>query len=274
MEIDKLDSLFENPIDIVIHAACTAHEGLSVFSPAFICKNTFQITMNLLSKSINHNVKKFVYMSSMARYGDQATPFTEDLTPIPQDPYGISKVACETHGIEYVILVPHNIIGPGQKYDDPYRNVASIMINRMLQGKQPIIYGDGEQRRCFSFISDVVQPIVESCFSHKANGKVINIGPDEETVTINELAQRIAKVINFNLNPIYVPERPKEVKIATCSSRLSREILGYETKVSLDEGLLELVNYIKKRGTLPFKYEYELEIVSQLTPSTWKKQLI
>jgi UDP-glucose 4-epimerase len=176
--------------------------------------------------------------------------------------------------MEYVILVPHNIIGPGQKYDDPYRNVASIMINRMLQGKQPIIYGDGEQKRCFSFISDVVQPIVNSCTSNEANGKVINIGPDEETITINELAQRIAKVLDFNLSPIYFPERPKEVKIATCSSQLSREILGYETKVSLDEGLLELVSYIRKRGSLPFKYEFELEIVSNLTPLTWKNELI
>ena len=100
----------------------------------------------------------------MARYGAIQTPFTEDMLPQPQDPYGIAKYAAEqtlrclsdVHGIKYLNLVPHNIIGPRQKYDDPFRNVASIMINRALQGKAPIIYGDGSQTRCFSFIQDVI----------------------------------------------------------------------------------------------------------------------
>jgi len=273
MELDKIDVLFKRPIDIVIHAACTAHEGLSVFSPALITKNTFQITMNLLSKSIKYKVKKFIYMSSMARYGNQKYPFTEDLQPLPQDPYGIAKVAselairnlCETHGMEFCILVPHN---------DPYRNVVSIMINRMLQGKQPVIYGDGQQERCFSFISDVVNPIIRACLTDTANGRVINIGPDEEPVSINELAHRLAKIMNFDLDPIYVSARPREVKNATCSAQLSREILGYETKVLLDEGLETLISYIKDRGVLPFKYDFEIEIESELTPSTWTGKLI
>lgn len=114
-------------------------------------------------------------MSSMARYGSQETPFTEDMTPMPQDPYGIAKYAsemlvrnvCYTHGMDFVILVPHNIIGPRQKYDDPFRNVVSIMINRALQGKQPIIYGDGNQMRCFSFISDLINPYSTSMFRWK-----------------------------------------------------------------------------------------------------------
>ena len=96
----------------------------------------------------------------MARYGDHGEKlFTEDMETRPQDPYGIAKVAsenlvkniCDTQGIKWVILVPHNIIGPRQKFDDPFRNVASIMTNRMLRGEQPIIYGDGTQQRCFSF---------------------------------------------------------------------------------------------------------------------------
>jgi UDP-glucose 4-epimerase len=282
MDMERIDEVFSKPVDLVVHAACTAHEGLSVFSPAFISKNTFQITLNIMSMAIRHNVKKFVYMSSMARYGKQETPFTEDMIPRPQDPYGISKVAaeesirnlCQTHGLDFVIMVPHNIIGPGQKYDDPYRNVAAIMINRMLQGKQPIIYGDGEQSRCFSFISDVVSPLMRACLTDSANSKVVNIGPDEDSVTINQLAIKIAHQLSFDLKPIYVPERPQEVKIATCSSNLSRKLLGYETKVSLDQGLAELISYIRTRGTLPFSYSFELEIKSQLTPTTWTNKLI
>ena len=165
--LSSIAPYFKN-IDVVIHSACTAYEGLSVFSPSLVSENTYQITANILSASVNLKVKKFIYLSSMARYGSQPVlPFTEDMTPAPQDPYGIAKYAselliknlCELNGIEYSILVPHNIIGPRQKYNDPFRNVASIMINRMLQNKQPIIYGSGNQKRCFSFMKDVVEPI-------------------------------------------------------------------------------------------------------------------
>lgn len=125
-------------VEIVYHCACTAYEGLSVFSPHLITRNTYDNTVSILSAAIANKVRRFVFCSSMARYGEQATlPFTEDMTPRPQDPYGIAKYAaeltvrnlCATHKLEYVIAVPHNIIGPRQKYDDPFRNVASIMIN-------------------------------------------------------------------------------------------------------------------------------------------------
>jgi UDP-glucose 4-epimerase len=274
---EEIDSCFKN-VDIVIHAACTAYEGLSVFSPAFITENTYGITMNCVSASLRHSVKKFVFMSSMARYGSQPiTPFTEDMDPRPQDPYGIAKVASEmtirdlseTHGMQFVILVPHNIIGPRQKYDDPFRNVAAIMINRMLQGKQPIIYGSGNQQRCFSFIDDVVDPILVAAMDEKAIGKTINIGPDEEVISINDLATRIAKLLEFDLSPIYMAERPREVFHATCSADLARRILGYETKVNLDDGLSRMISWIKAEGPRPFRYHIDLEIENELTPKTW-----
>ncbi|MDR1645483.1 MAG: NAD-dependent epimerase/dehydratase family protein [Tannerellaceae bacterium] len=176
-------------VDIVYHTACTAYEGLSVFSPHLVCQNTFQITTTVASAAVSQGVKRFVNCSSMARYGTQETvPFTEDMTPKPQDPYGIAKFAAENllnclsdvHGMEVVHAVPHNIIGPRQKYDDPYRNVASIMINLMLQGRQPIIYGDGEQKRCFSFVQDVIECLAQLAFLPGIAGEIINIGPDEE----------------------------------------------------------------------------------------------
>ena len=200
-DFDSVEKHFHG-IDLVVHTACTAYEGLSVFSPALVTRNTSHITTVAVSASIKHGVKKFVHMSSMARYGTQDTvPFTEDMTPKPQDPYGIAKYGaelliknlCETHNMKYVILVPHNIIGPRQKYDDPYRNVASIMINRMLSDKQPIIYGDGSQMRCFSFMQDVINPLMIVCETDVADGQIINIGPDEEFITIKELAEMEAK---------------------------------------------------------------------------------
>lgn len=285
LDLGNLDELHEPfaGVELVIHTACTAYEGLSVFSPALIVQNTTQITTTVLSASVKAGVKKIVHMSSMARYGTQEViPFTEDLLPKPQDPYGIAKYAaellirniCETHGLDYVILVPHNIIGPRQKYDDPFRNVASIMINRMLMGKQPIIYGDGTQQRCFSFMQDVIDPLMLACEKNIANGKVINIGPDEESVTINELANRIAKLLDFDLNPIYMPGRPQEVKNANCSADLARELLNYKTSTSLDEGLKLLVNWIKSRGPRDFNYHLPIEFETKDTPKTWTQKLI
>lgn len=268
-------------VDTVYHCACTAYEGLSVFSPHFITQNTLGITTSTLSASIQAGVKRFIFCSSMARYGEQdSVPFTEDMTPKPQDPYGIAKYASElliqnlskVHGIEYVIVAPHNIIGTHQKYDDPYRNVVSIMINRMLRGQQPVIYGDGEQMRCFSFVQDVVDPLI--LLDEKGMGEVFNIGPDDEFVTINELSQILAELTGLGLEPIYVPERPQEVRFANASADKAREVLGYKPKTSLREGLEIMVDYIKERGAKPFEYNLPIEIVNDLTPKTWLKKQI
>ena len=186
MDLIDLDGLAEKMqgCDLVYHTACTAYEGLSVFSPSLIVQNTTQISVNAMVAAIQADVKRFVHCSSMARYGMQdVTPFTEDMTPRPQDPYGIAKLAAEmllknlaeVHDIELVISVPHNIVGARQKYDDPYRNVASIMINLMLQGRQPIIYGDGSQTRCFSDIRDDIDCLVNLGFSDRAVGETFNI---------------------------------------------------------------------------------------------------
>lgn len=264
--------------DIVYHTACTAYEGLSVFSPELVCQNTYQITASVVSAAVSQGVKRFVYCSSMARYGTQPkVPFTEDMIPKPQDPYGISKLAAEqllrclseVHGMEYVIAVPHNIIGPRQKYDDPYRNVASIMINLMLQGRQPIIYGDGEQKRCFSFVNDDIDCLKKIAFQDNVVGEVINIGPDEEFVTINTLARTIADLIGFELAPVYVPGRPQEVRLATCSADKARTLLNYHTTYSLSDGLQEMISYIEKKGPKKFRYHLDLEIVNERTPITW-----
>lgn len=268
--------------DLIYHCAAVATEGLSVFSPALIAKHVYENTAGLLVGAASNKVKRFVFCSSTARYGVGKPPYTEDQIPDPVDPYGIAKYAaellvrnvCETHGIEYVIAVPHNIIGPKQKYDDAYRNVASIMINRMLQGKQPIIYGDGEQTRSFSFVQDCVDPLVKMGTLPGLNGEIINIGPDTETVSINELAQILGELLNFKLDPIYVPDRPKEVKNTSCSADKARRLLGYETKVSLREGLQRMVDWIRQHGTKPFSYHLPIEIDSPLVPATWKSHLI
>lgn len=268
-------------IDIVYHCAATAYEGLSVFSPYHVTQNIVGASVSLITASIQNKVKRFVYCSSMARYGKNITPFTEDMPTNPEDPYGIGKVAGEkilqnlakVHDMSYVIAVPHNIIGPRQKFDDPYRNVASIMINMMLQGRQPIIYGDGTQKRCFSYIEDDVDILTQFALRPDINGEIFNIGPDEEFVTINDLAKMIADIIGMPLNPVYMPGRPQEVKLANCSADKIRNYFGYKTKFSLYDGLQEMVKYIKNTGTRPFQYHIALEIENERTPITWTKKM-
>ena len=268
--------------DVVIHTAACAYEGVSFFAPGFICENIFTGSVNTFTAAIKAGASRIVYCSSMARYGTNQTPFKETYEPRPQDPYGIAKEAAErvlitladTHKIEWVIAVPHSIYGPRQKYDDPYRNVVSIMANLMLQGRQPIIYGDGEQMRCFSYISDCVDSLAMMATQDNVIGEIINIGPDEEFISINQLAEKLANITGINLNPIYMPDRPGEVKLATCSSDKIRKLLGYETKVYLDDGLGELVKWIAESGPKTFEYHFNVEIKNDLTPKTWTERLI
>ena len=268
--------------DIVYHCAATAHEGLSVFSPNFITKNIYQASISVITASIVNKVKKFVYCSSMARYGTQKNPFTEDMPTKPQDPYGIAKVAveqtlqllCKIHGMDYNIAVPHNIVGPNQKYDDPYRNVMSIFINRNLQMKPSIIYGDGSQKRCFSYIDDVIYCLEKLALDKNINKEIINIGPDEESISVFELAKLVSNETGFNGQPIFVNERPQEVKEATCSANKAKKLLGYKTKTTLKESIKLTAEFIKKRRTKPFTYNLPIEIVSEITPETWTKKTI
>ncbi len=280
-DFEKVKKIMKG-VQIVYHCAATAHEGLSVFSPFEITKNNYLASVSIFSAAVNEKVKRIIFCSSMARYGSQKYPFTESMKPQPVDPYAISKVAaekvlinlCELNKIEWVIAVPHNIIGPRQKYDDPFRNVVSIMINRMLQGKAPIIYGDGKQTRCFSYIDDCLSCLIPMLDNKIVNKQIINIGPDEEFVTINKVAELCSNVTGMNLPPIYKKDRPQEVKHAICSADKVRKLLKYKTQVSLKDGIQKTFEYIKKRGVKPFEYHINLEINNDLTPDSWTKKEI
>jgi UDP-glucose 4-epimerase len=264
--------------DVVVHCAATAHEGLSSFSPSFITRNIYEASVSTFSAAISSGVKRIVYMSSMARYGRQMPPFTEDLPCKPVDPYGVAKVAaeetlkilCQTHGVKYAIAVPHNIIGIRQRYVDPYRNVAAIMINRCKQGKPPLVYGDGQQRRCFSPIADCI-PSLLKMIDGQADGETINIGPDKGEITVNDLAEKIVNFTGVNTPPLHMPDRPNEVRMAyTCSDK-ARKLLDYRPKQTLDDCLKEMVGYIEPK---PFVYDFPLEIKSDKMPRTWSERLM
>lgn len=281
MDLARMTSILQG-VDVVYHCAATAHEGFSVFSPLTITRNIYEASVAVFVAAINAKVRRIVFCSSMARYGKQEVPFREDMIPRPQDPYGIAKVAAEetlkvlsqVHGIEYVIAVPHNIYGPRQKYDDPFRNVIGIFINRIMQGKAPIIYGDGSQERCFSYIDDCVEPLMRMLDNRGVVGEVFNIGPDEGAIPICTLAQSITAKMQWEEELIYTLGRPQEVHHAYCSADKARAYLGYETTVRLDEGLDKMIEWMSKEGPKPFKYHLPLEIVNDKTPKTWSEEIM
>ncbi len=277
--LNKMTEIMKD-VDVVLHAAAFAHEGLSNFSPHLFVKNNVSGSTSVFTAAIRNKVKRIVFCSSMARYGAIKNPFREEDDPKPVDPYGISKLAaekllinlCETNKIQYNIAVPHNIIGPKQKYDDPFRNVVSIMTNLMLQNRKPIIYGDGEQKRSFSDIDDCIFCLDKLLLDQNINKQVLNIGPDENFITINELYKILSNKLQFNLDAEYFLDRPNEVKHANCSSDKARKLLGYKTTVSLDSSIQKVINFIKKEGPKKFKYNYEIEINSDLVPITWRER--
>ena len=190
------------------------------------------------------------------------------MPPRPLTPYGIAKACGENlvkslsqvHGFEYVILIPHNIFGPRQIFNDPHRNAVSLIINQMLQDSPPVIYGDGEQKRGFSPIQDLKPLFERILFSEKVRNQTLNIGPDEESITLNELINILNKYMGKKLKAVYKPFRPQEIKIALCSSEKARQLLNYKKAIALRPALRELVEWIKEQGPVKLSHNQKAEL--------------
>jgi UDP-glucose 4-epimerase len=270
--------------DVLVHCAALPHEGLSVFSPATITDSIYGASVSVFSAAIAAGVRRIVNLSSMSRYGNIPAPFHETDDPRPVDPYGIAKLAAERtleclariHGIEYVVAIPHSIYGPRQRRSDPYRNVIAIMMNRILQGKTPVIYGTGKQQRCFSYIDDVIPCLVQMAVSEDKEilGRAINVGPDHGAVSVLELCRMVCEEMWWEKPPIFYPGRPAEVEVANCSGKLSRDLLGYHPKTSLRDGIRRMAQWVKSVGPKPFDYHLPIEITTNKTPRTWTNREI
>lgn len=274
--------------NLIYYLAADASEGRSQFTPINSTERNYLAYMYTIVPAIKYGLKKVVLTSSMSVYGAQKPPFFEDMLKKPEDIYGISKGAMEdatavlakVHGFKYVIIRPHNVYGPKQNLADPYRNVIAIFINCLLNNKHFYIYGDGRQKRAFTYINDFTPYFAESGFSNKVNGEVINIGPKEEH-TINELSDIVLKVffadgdIPKHLKPKYLPLRPQEVMEAYCTNDKATKLLGYKTTVRLKDGVEKMIKWASQKGAQKFKYlKNGLELETKDLPQTWKKKLI
>lgn len=263
--------------EIIFHLAADAAENLAQFSPVDITSRNYDAFIRTLAAAIKvkkKGFKRFVFTSSIAVYGALQTPFKETNKPEPEDLYGISKLAAEeslkvmskVHDFEYVIARPHNVYGPRQNMADPYRNVVSIFMNDLLKGKPYYIYGDGKQRRCFSYIDDVIDALY-SCAFYDVNAMVFNLGADHD-YTLNELSNTIQKVAGIRIKPIYLPDRPQEVKVAISDHTLSKKYLKYKDKTSLIKGLKKTWEYAKSLGPQKPIFD-EVELPNKKLPKNW-----
>ena len=262
----KVVELFEeHKPDVLLHFAAYAAEGLSPFIRNFNYRNNLICSANLINECIAHDTK-FIFTSSMAVYGEQEPPFTEDKRPQPIDPYGIVKYAVECDlklaheqfGLRYNIVRPHNVLGIYQNIWDKYRNVIGIFIRKTLNGEPILVYGDGEQTRAFSDIKYYMEPFDKLLTDY--DGETFNIGADKH-FTLNEVAeavQKIGKKYGYEV-PIEHGEPRHEVKHAYCDHTKAKTMLDFKDETNLDELIESMFVWAMKQPNRKVKkMEYEV----------------
>lgn len=260
----------------VFHLAAYAAEGLSHFIKRFNYTNNLIGSVNLINESIKHEIKCFVFTSSIAVYGSNQTPMREDMLPQPEDPYGIAKYAVEMEleasrrmfGLQYIIFRPHNVYGEYQNIGDRYRNVVGIFMNQLMQGQSMTVFGDGMQTRAFTYISDVSRVIAHSINVPEAYNQVFNIGGDS-VYTVKELAEAVAKAMGCEPRIRYVEPR-NEVKHAFSDHTKVRKVFGINSCISLEDGLKRMADWARcvgPRKSKPFK---DIEIMKNIPP-IWQR---
>ncbi|HWZ23568.1 MAG TPA: NAD-dependent epimerase/dehydratase family protein [Cytophagaceae bacterium] len=270
-----VEKLFaEHKFDYVYHLAAYAAEGLSHFIKRFNYNNNLIGSINLINESVKHKVKCFVFTSSIAVYGKGQLPMREDMIPMPEDPYGIAKLAVEmdlkvTHemfGLNYIIFRPHNVYGEYQNIGDRYRNVVGIFMNQLLKGESLSVFGDGNQTRAFSYIKDVAPFIAKSVNVKEAYNEVFNIGADKD-YTVNELATSVMKAMGISGELRHLPAR-NEVMHAYSDHSKMRKFFGLsQSNITLEEGLKLMAEWVSKAGSRSSSKFENIEILEKLPPS-------
>ncbi len=273
---ERLSRLFNQyAFDYVFHLAAYAAEGLSHFIKRFNYTNNVIGSMNLINESVNHNVKRFIFTSSIAVYGKNQLPMREDLTPAPEDSYGIAKYSVEldlkaSHemfGLDYVIFRPHNVYGERQNTGDKYRNVIGIFMNQTLAGESFTIFGDGEQKRAFSYIGDIAPIIAESATHDGARNEIFNVGADS-VYTVNQLANEVMNAMGVKTEVRHLPARNEVVDAWSDHSKVQR-VFGTSKETPLSEGLKRMAEWVRANGPRQSKPFEGIEILKNLPPS-WK----
>lgn len=277
-----LTPVFETGLfDTVVHCAANAREGASQFQPYSVTHNNAHAYAAVLSTAIRFGVQNVICFSSMAVYGRQTPPFTEETPMRPVDVYGCNKCLMEqmtsilasVHGFSYVIIRPHNVFGERQRMTDKFRNVVAIMMNRILRGEPIFIYGDGEQTRAFSYIDDSLPSFIraiENCGEDGLRDTTINIG-GQQAISINALARVIMHAMGAVADyPIeFYVDRPLEVKHAFTSYEKSQRLLQYAENTGWEQGVYAMAKWAIQQGPKDWVNNEPLEIITDKTPIPW-----
>jgi UDP-glucose 4-epimerase len=249
-----IENCFEvHKFDYVYHFAAYAAEGLSPFIRQYNYENNLVATARIINQCIKHNVKRLVFTSTLAVYGHQdGNIFDETQIPKPIDPYGVAKFGCEMdvqiageqHGLDWCIIRPHNVFGVNQNIWDKYRNVLGIWMYQHIIGEPMTIFGDGNQTRAFSYIDDSLQPLWKASQDPRASKQIINLGGIKE-YSINEANEILREVIGGG--SVQYHEQRHEVKHSIPTWQKSIDLLDFEFKTDLKEGLTKMWEWAKKQ---------------------------
>ena len=260
--------------EYVFHLAAYAAEGLSHFIKRFNYQNNLIGSVNLINLAILHGVKCFVFTSSVAVYGENQVPMSETMRPEPADPYGIAKFAVEQElqvclqmfGLPYIVFRPHNVYGERQNIGDKYRNVVGIFMNQAIQGNPMPVFGDGEQKRAFTYVGDVAPVIARSIDVAEAYNQVFNIGADIP-YRVKDLALEVGK--SLGLEPVieYLEARNEVHEVYSDHSKAKR-VLGAKAEVSLEDGVRRMARWVQAQGVRKSKDFENIEIPINL-PAAW-----
>jgi nucleoside-diphosphate-sugar epimerase len=231
--------------DYVIHLAARTSVPRSVKDPVDTNRINVDGTLNVLVAARDNKVKRVVFAASSSAYGDTPTlPKSEDMQPVPISPYGVSKFVGELYaqtfgrcyGLENVSLRYFNIFGPRQDPDSPYSGVLSRFSAAFLDSTPPVVFGDGEQTRDFTYVDNAVQANILACEAPSASGRTFNVGTGH-AVSLNQVLQMLQKASGKKLETKYEPAREGDIRDSLADIRLAKEFLGYEPAVLFEEGL-------------------------------------
>lgn len=262
--------------DYVYHLAAYAAEGLSPFIRSYNYQNNLVATSRIINECIVHDVKRLIFTSTMAVYGHgNGEIFDETQVPCPVDPYGIAKYACEMdikvageqHGLDWCIVRPHNVYGIKQNIWDKYRNVLGIWMYQHMNGEPMTIFGDGMQKRAFSYVDDCLEPLWKTSQQDNCSKQIINLGGTVH-YTINE-ANKILKNVIKGGKTIYKEQR-HEVKNAVPTWQKSVDLLDYRDNTYLHDGLVKMWKWVQKQPNRE-RFVWENYEISKGIYEFWKK---
>ena len=240
-----------NGVDHVIHIAAIPSVPRSVKDPVTSHRANVDATIFLLDAARQAGVKRVVFASSSSVYGNSPTlPKHEEMPPRPLSPYALQKLMgeqymrlfFELYGLETVSLRFFNVFGPRQDPGSPYSGVISLFTAALSEGRQPTVYGDGEQTRDFTYVSDVATGVISAATASSVAGRAINLAPGGR-VSLNRLFRTLRELIGADVQPLYDAPREGDVRDSQADSTLARDLLGFDAKVTLDEGLRRTVEW-------------------------------